>query len=181
MRDVTTYGKECINELKTMGIDTGRIPKDIGFKTSRAKSRFGQCKTKLRNGIITDCEINISSFMLDEDILEDDRFLKQTIIHELLHSMTPNEHHGGEWKRLADKVTRKSNGKYVITRANSFEELGIDRKKVAKPKKIRYQVACPQCGATWNYQRKSKVVNNPENYRCAGCKKTLVRVPNSSL
>lgn len=164
MRDLQQYIRECVEELKTYGIFINEIPE---FKVNtRAKSRFGQCK--YRNGKAY--EINISSFMLDESVLKDDIYLRATIIHELLHAITPGEHHTGEWKRLANKVNVRSGGKYAISRTSSYESMGIKKTSIQK---IKYIVECTGCGLRWEHQRKSKSVKNPQNYVCGRCKGKL--------
>jgi predicted SprT family Zn-dependent metalloprotease len=164
MRDLRKYAAECIAELESFDIDTSSIPADLDWKVSRAKKRYGQCKS--RNGV--PFEINISSFMLDENVLKDDLHLRNTIIHELLHALTPGAHHGGEWKRLANKVNIKSGGKYHIARCSSDENMGIDMKE--KPVKIKYILRCTGCGIKQEYLKKSKVIQHPEWYRCSKCK-----------
>ena len=166
MRDLKKYANECIAELESFGIDTSKIPADLDWKVSRAKQRYGQCKS--RNGKAY--EINISSFMLDENVLKDDIHLRDTIIHELLHALTPGDNHGPKWKRLANEVNVKSGGKYNIQRCSSDEAMGIKRTDHVK---IRHILKCKGCGREYRYQRKSKAVKHPELYRCGFCKSDL--------
>lgn len=169
MRDLNKYFNECITELTNMGISTWEVP-DVDLTISkRAKRRYGQCKT--RNGVAY--EINISEFLLDESVTPDENALKNTIIHEILHALTPGEHHGGEWKHLANIVTQRSGGKYNIKRTTSYEEKGIDRQKVQRPVKIRYILECVKCGNQYKQQRKSKAVKYPERFRCGRCRGSL--------
>ena len=132
MRDLKQYVDECVNELKDYGIDASKVANCIDWKLSKATSRYGQCRLKHGRAY----EINISSFMLDENILEDDVHLKGTIIHELLHALAPKSGHKGKWKLLAREVNIKSNGKYNIQRCNSLSEMGIKRKEFVNPKYI---------------------------------------------
>lgn len=169
MRDLKQYGIECIQELNSYGIDTSKLPKNIEWKVSRAKSRFGQCRYYNRNK----CEINISKFMLDEDVLVDDHHLRDTIIHELLHALTPKCGHKGEWKRLARKVNVNSHGKYNIQRCGNYKEMGIDTDTLLDKRKIKYIVKCKQCGKEYQHIRRSKSVVHPEFFRCGKCKGPL--------
>lgn len=169
MRNLQKYYNECIIELTNMGISTWEVP-DVDLTISkRAKKRFGQCR--FYNGEAY--EINISEFLLDENITPDEDALKNTIIHEILHALTPGEHHSGEWKRLANLVTRRSGGKYNVKRTTSYEEKGIDRQKVQRPVKIRYILECVKCRKQYKHQRKGKAVKHPEWFRCGKCRGNL--------
>ena len=164
MRDLNKYAVECINEIRNYGIDED-FSKWKFVVDGRCSNRMGQCRYSKK-------EIGISKFMLDEKILKDDHWLKDTIIHELLHAVTPYSGHKGKWKQLANQVNVKSGGKYNIMRCGDFDELGIKR----KPKKIKYIVECPQCGYQWKYTRMCKVVKHPEWYSCTkdGCNLRLI-------
>jgi len=175
MRNLQRYGNECIAELADMGIDISGLPVIIWSVNNRAKSRFGQCHNIQSEGR---SEINIAKFLLDENITPDDIGLKNTIIHELLHALAPGEGHRGKWKKLADSVTRKSNGKYVIKRCSSYEEKGVDRDGLQitsrKRSKAKYVIRCEHCGMTATRTRMTKVIRRPDLYRCGRCSGSLV-------
>ena len=85
MRDLTAYAIECMNELDNIGIEYGNI---IEFTVNtRAKKRWGQCRA-----VPGGYSINISSVLLDER--NDEKGLKETIHHELLHSCKGCMNHG---------------------------------------------------------------------------------------
>lgn len=166
MRNLNLYVKECIKEMENYGIDVSKLP-DIEWKVNtRAKKRFGQCIK--RNG---KWEINISYFMLDENILKDDHHLKDTIIHEILHALTPSSGHKGTWRELARQINIRSKGKYDIKRCGSFKEMGITNREIIKPPKVKYILRC-DCGDRY-YARSSKKVRHPGNWFCRRCQQTL--------
>lgn len=163
MRDLKRYVDECVMELSDYGIDASKVAKRLNWRVSRAKQRYGECRFK--NSI--PYEINISRFMLDESVLKNDLYLKNTIIHELLHALAPKAGHKGEWKRLARQVNLGSNGKYNIQRCNSLSEMGIKETAIAKPK---YTLKCKECGNEYYHMRRCRSVNHPELWRCGKCK-----------
>jgi len=77
MRNLDEYAIQCMEELDAIGIEYGNI---IEVKVNtRAKKRWGQCRA-----VPGGYSINISVVLLDER--NDEQGLKETIIHELLHS-----------------------------------------------------------------------------------------------
>lgn len=91
MRDVNVIAIECMRELENIGIKCGNVIK-IDINT-RAKKRWGQCR-KIGNNYI----IEVNQILLREDTDIDG--LKNTIIHELLHTCKGCMKHTGEWKQL---------------------------------------------------------------------------------
>lgn len=79
MKDLKLLVYECIAELNSIGIDCGKI-RNIEMN-ARAKSRWGQCNT-VKSGVF---DIEISSRLLDDSV--EDVITKNTIIHELLHTV----------------------------------------------------------------------------------------------
>lgn len=97
MRDVNVIAIECMRELENIGIKCGNVIK-IDVNT-RSKKRWGQCQ-KIGNNYI----IEVNQILLREDTDIDG--LKNTIIHELLHTCKGCMKHTGEWKQLAEAVKR---------------------------------------------------------------------------
>lgn len=160
MKNFQNLYLECMQELRDIGIEYGCVSKwEINTK---AKKRWGQCED-LGHGYYS---INISVRLLADGV--DDVATKTTILHELLHTCDGCMNHGKEWLRLADEVNRAYG--YNIKRCTSHEEKGIERVKA------NYVVACPCCGAKWEYIRMTKTVQNPNRYRCGKCGVDLVRV-----
>ena len=174
MRDLKRYGVECINEMEAMGIDMSKLPTIDWIVNKRAKRRFGQCCYNRMKGR---CEINISQFLLNEDITPNEDALKNTIIHELLHALNPGEGHKGKWKEMANCITRKSNGRYIIKRCTSYEEKGINKEDLhlTKHKSLqpKYIIRCRECGGQTVRTKKTKVIKRPDLYRCGRCRGKL--------
>lgn len=143
-------------ELDNIGIEYGNI---IDFTVNtRAKKRWGQCKT-----VPGGYSINISSVLLDER--NDEKGLKETILHELLHSCKDCMNHGNSWKQLAQKVN-KTYG-YNIKRTSSVADKGVLEE--TRPPVINHKVVCLDCGHVYTRTNASKLITNTSHYRCGCC------------
>jgi len=159
MKDLYTIANECLQELDNIGIEYGTIKE---FRINkRAKSFYGQCIKKPEGFII-----EIITDMLADDV--PDIELKDTIIHEILHTCENCFNHGKPWKNVADKVN-KAYG-YNISRLANFEI-----KTETKPKVIKYRLHCVGCGQTYERTKKSRFTENPQYYRCGECHGEIVR------
>lgn len=164
MRDLQAYAAACMVELDSIGVP---YCKNVSFSVNlTAKRRWGQCKHN-KDGSHS---INICFILLDESNSEDG--LKNTIIHELLHTVPGGRGHKGEWRRWSEIVNRKLG--YNITRVGSNQSKGV----TSDPRKPKYVVYCPTCGKEWPRFRSSRLTENPELYRCACCNAPLARHQN---
>lgn len=160
MRDLQQYISICQYELASIGIQCGAI-EEIKVNT-RAKRKFGLCQ-KSNNGYI----IEISYILLYEQNPE--LALKNTIIHELLHTCEGCFNHGVQWQVLADKVNKHFG--YHIQRIDSDDDIGI----VYNPCKYKYVLKCKKCGSEFKRMKRSNFVAHPEYYRC-DCGGKIVRI-----
>ncbi len=124
MKNFEKLIKECQADLESIGIKIGKVTK-YSINT-RAKSRWGQCK-QVGNGVF---EINISEQLLQDNIT--DQAAKDTILHEMLHTVDGCMGHKGKWKELAELVNKKL-PQYTIKRVTSSAEKGIVNEHPVKP------------------------------------------------
>lgn len=162
MRDLRRVANECMAEQQLLGIDFGYV--SVWKVNTRALKRWGQCK-RLPNGTF---EININVDLLNE--LNDINGLKDTIHHELLHTVSGCMNHGAKWQALAKKVNSAYG--YHIQRTNSAECKGI----VARTENYKYQVVCPNCGIISKKSRACGVTKSPWRYGCARCHSKELKV-----
>ena len=156
MRDLTTYALECMEELDSIGIEYGNI---IDFTVNtRAKKRWGQCKA-VPGGYL----ININEALLNEKNSEDG--LKNTIMHELLHSCEGCMNHGQKWKEVVGIVNRKLG--YGIKTTSSSAEKGVLEE--TRNIKVKYRIVCKKCGNELTRSKMTKVVKYPSMYQCGKC------------
>ena len=166
MRDLNAIAKECMKMLDDIGIKYGKV---VEFKVNtRAHKRWGQC-----NRVTGGFSININKIFLDDR--NDIDGLKNTIIHELLHTCDGCLNHGPQWKALASKVNDVYG--YNIKRCSDANEKGI--KKDTRPKhkilKYKYEIKCEKCGHVYKRTKMSAIIQHPEQYRCGHCHGNLKR------
>ena len=158
MRNLNVVAIECMREL-----DVANIPYRTVRKwevNTRAKSRWGQCKQVSRG--IFDININIDLLREENDI----DGLKNTIIHELLHTCEGCMNHGDKWKMYADKVNRYYG--YNISRCSNADEKGVTVKR-ENTRKVIHRFKCAGCGQVIERQRESKFTKYYHNYKCGVC------------
>ena len=162
MKDLMKYVGEVERDLDSIGVRYRAVRR--WTVNTRAKKRWGACRA-LGGG---EFEISISARLLADDA--SDQALRDTIAHELLHTVEGCVGHRGKWKALAEKVTRELPG-YSISRLTSAEAKGFHAEQtdeVSAPK-YRYALVCERCGQVIRRQKASKVIRSPWRYRCAKC------------
>jgi predicted SprT family Zn-dependent metalloprotease len=147
---------ECIDELEKIGVPVSMyVSKEVKIKP-RAINTLGQCARKGNT-----YEIAVAKRVVDAGI----KVLENTIYHELLHTCPNCMNHGETWKRWASLVNRKLGLK--ISRCSD----GKDLPPVVQP----YKVACVNCNQVIGRSKRTKLITNPERYRCA-CGGKLVKM-----
>ena len=172
------YANECLTEMKAVGIN---VPNKIKFiVNTRAKSRFGQCSY---DRIAKAYTIDINVDLLNEKcpLIS----LKETLFHEIIHTLPNCMNHGSEFKRYASIVNRKY-GTNVTRCSTTKEKYGIEyakeiaeRDEKKKKPKVKYELFCENCGkvrASGMYQRMPKWYAHAERYHCSVCGGHLERI-----
>ncbi len=106
---------------------------------------------------------------VSQAVLEDEDLLKQTLVHELLHTCPKCRDHGPKWKAYAQTVNEKLG--YRIERTVKTETPAGS----LRHEEIKYILECQSCGAQIKRMRMSKAVKSPWRYRCP-CGGKLKRV-----
>lgn len=146
----------CEKELDALNIP---YAKGIAYSVNtRAKSRWGQCRY---NRATKSYSINIADVLVEPTYVKG---LKNTIIHELLHSVPNGMSHTGEWKRYANMINKHYG--YNIKRTNTDVEKGVALKNNDDSK---YVFVCKECGQIIRRNRKSKFTENFQLYKCGKC------------
>lgn len=155
--------KESECELIEIGLGD-KLNKHISYTINyRAKHRFGQCRNKK--------DINISSWLLEVGTDED---IKNTIIHEILHTFDDTKGHNAKWKYYANYVSRRTN--YDISRCSSIDEV-YEKANVVRPIEettYKWKITCQKCGCVWQQEKMTtRVLNQYRNkgriHRKCGC------------
>lgn len=173
--------EECINELKSIEIDV--LDEKNGIieivLSKRSKSRYGCCKQeepdstsryyeKIRNkryiryGKFKKHKIEISEWVMQLD----EKIIKNTIIHEIIHCFPYCNNHGEEFKKYAQDINE--NLGYNISRVGNkrddYEKSNIEYKENLKP---NYKISCSKCSQVFYRKRIAKNFQN--RYRCGIC------------
>lgn len=170
---------ESIEELKRIGINFDN--KDISIKISkRNNKRYGCCKPsepdenykaitkKSLKGIIIKYEnfkkyeIEISKWVLDLD----EKIIKNTIIHELIHCLANCNNHGIHFKEYA-KLINDNLGYNIARTGNKAEDYKKSNINYSEDIEYRYKIKCTNCGKV--FYRKRLCKNFVKKYRCSKC------------
>lgn len=161
MKNVNDLYAICMEEVKAAGIVPGNIV-SVTINT-RAKKRWGQCK-RLSNGTYT---INISNSLMADNVSIN--AAKNTMAHEILHTVKGCMNHGPEWQTVADKMNRIYPDIYNIKRTTSAEEKGLEGVGRVRNEEWKCKLVCQKCKGVHYYKRESKTVRNYHNYHCGKC------------
>ena len=148
------------NEIRAEFPDIEFCP-TIEYKIDNATTRFGLCRKIDADYAI----ISISKYLF-----RDERKLKNTLLHEMLHTVAGTNGHKGRWKILADRINKTTN--YNIKRTSSFN---TEYEKIIDSK-VKYILRCTECKAEYKYQKETKAVKYYDRYHCGRCKNKLERI-----
>lgn len=163
MKNLTRLFYESMCEVKSVGLEPGDIV-NVSIN-SRAKNRWGQTRRVMNSRYDSIFSIDISDRLLHDNV--SDEAAKETIIHEIIHTIPGCFDHGRQWQIAAEKINAKY-PKYNIKRTNSPEEKGIQ----VTNDDYKYIVSCDVCHKEYGYNRAAKVIKNPNHFRCV-CGGTL--------
>ena len=141
--------KESEKELRDIGLGD-KLKSDIKYTINyRAKKRLGQCVDKR--------DINISSWLLEIGL---DHDIKDTIIHEILHTFKDTIGHKTKWQYYANYVNNRTD--YHITRTTSIDNIYARANKVRPRREVsyKYEITCEKCGKVFYRQKMAKKVFN---------------------
>ena len=148
--------EDCLKMCDELQIPYKKIRKvTINY---RAKKRWGFCKQ-----VDGQFNIEISNRLLNEDA--DEKALKTTILHEILHTVPGCMNHGRAWKYYAGILNQKFG--YNIKRTTSAKEKGVEDISVTLTPKHKF--VCQKCNAEVVRYKESKFTQNHTKYSCAVC------------
>lgn len=159
MKNLNKLYHDCLWDIHSLGINTGKI-NSIAINT-RAKKRWGLTKMNPDGSF----DININASLLRDDL--DDMAAKNTIAHEILHTVKGCFDHKALWQSYADKVNRAYG--YNIKRCTAASEKGLEPVGHVRNENYKYMLTCVDCGGKSYFKRASKAVQHPEWYRCGRC------------
>ena len=158
MKNLDKLFAEVLEDFDALDIKYGKI---VDIKpNSRAQSRWGQCQ-KRADGY----HININVALLADNI--GDQGAKETIAHEICHTIKGCMNHGEQWKHYAQLLSVFG---YNIKRTNSAADKGISTEQHIANKNYKYLIRCEKCGNLNYYTKRSKVVNLIATEKYHGCR-----------
>ena len=170
--------QECIQELNKIGISFK--DKNINICISKRKNkRYGCCKTEnpdedykevTRKGFrYTVRYYNYKRYTIEISkwvMMLDEKIIKNTIIHELIHCMPYCDNHGRHFKKYADIINKKLG--YNISRVgNKKEDFEKSNLEYNEKEEYKYKIQCKKCGKI--FYRKRLQTNFTKKYRCSNC------------
>ena len=163
--DINKLGKifaEVVQQIRSIGIPISNNL-DGPVINRRARTRFGCCKVHREDLGKTVYKIEISDYML----CAEEKYIKEVIAHELLHTCKGCLNHGKKWKEYAALLNKHFG--YNISRVSSYQSMGLPLQRDSESRVARYILVCQKCGGEIHRIRRSKLTDNPENYRCGKC------------
>lgn len=127
------------------------------FEFDRAPRRFGACHGRLR-------KISLSEYLVR---LNEEDQVRNTILHEIAHALTPNERgHGPQWRRKCIEVGIRPDRCYsrAVTRVPRGSWVGICPgcgKQSHMFKKPKARRSCGRCGGRRFSERFEIIWTNP--------------------
>ena len=149
---------ECEAMCKKAGLQIGYVKKI--YINKRLNFAWGRCVTKIKEGY---SNIEINQKLLSEHVPESS--LRNTILHELCHTVPNGSGHKRGWRAAANKIKDVYDIQLSVT--NSAKSLGVIPELCSADK---YIFRCSGCGQVVSYSRRTKFVKNTSDYRCGICK-----------
>lgn len=150
---------ELWRQLRGLGVPVSEKVRPGVRVNSRAKRRLGCC---FYNG--GEYTIEVAARLLGQPGL-----LRETLVHELLHTCPGCRDHGERWKGYAG-VVNEAWGMDIQRTVKVEGEQGPLRRE-----EVKYVLRCEACGKEIGRVRMCKVVKTPWRYRCL-CGGKLKRV-----
>lgn len=154
---------ECYTELSSLGYTRELTSKKYQLHFIDTLKTLGRCKN---------CGSNRYTIYLNKAFadIEKEQNIKNTIMHELIHSLDGCMRHTGRWREIADIVNARLG--YNINRTSSHED--YDKYYTAKKSNsAKYEIKCTKCGCSTKYQRNTKTVQriiaHEGRYSCGVC------------
>jgi predicted SprT family Zn-dependent metalloprotease len=107
--------------------------RDWTFRFDHARRRFGKCSTRRK----------LISLSRPLTLLNSEDEVRDTILHEIAHALTPDDGHGKRWKAMCNQIGARPVRCYT------------DAMVISPPRRVApYQIGCPSCG--WWQERRCR-------------------------
>ena len=116
--------------------------------------------------------------LLNRRIMNDERSVIKTLVHEMAHYVTPLEHHSNLWETRMNKI-----GKFFDVSCTSGRFCDSETSKVLKSfkggrqkEKPKYMVRCVNCGRIVERKRMCSIISTPFLWHCGHCNGSFERI-----
>ena len=158
MHDLQAVFDQCCQRLDQLQIPYAKNCKLL--TDSRLKRSWGSCRKHPDGGYT----IKISPVLLEDSVPIDS--LKDTLFHELLHTVPGAMSHGKTWLQLAKQVNLATG--LDIKRSTTASDKGI-MQDFANDPSVKFLCICESCGAQIVRYRKCDFMRRTNRYRCGTC------------
>lgn len=150
MTDLYLLLQEVKQELINLGYDEIRYNRYSLELNNRYTRTLGTCE-KISYAIY---KISLNSKMLAYDTEMD---LKNTLMHELIHSIKGCMNHGKKFQLIATEVNRKYPKYNIGTHASNINYAKVYKKELRRQIGYKYLVKCQNCNKEWRFKRETKI------------------------
>lgn len=145
--DLVKAMNDIENMMKKENVKIGNIA-DMQYSDKLHHDTWGVCRRhKTSSKVYFTIEINRDLGYEENEY----HLLLETILHEMIHTITGCFNHGTKFKTIGRKFDKYG---YNV---NTYSEKKLNRRTL--PKK-HYKIICKDCGEVYIYQRKTKTVKN---------------------
>lgn len=170
LRDLQKLYEACVHECKDANIPIrdNRVYK-IKFTEHDSESSWGFCvlnKKRMTFSIFINSTLSSEACPIEE--------LKDTVIHELLHTCPRCQGHGKTWMKYAGILNEKYGYELTTTRD--------DDAVFHKGKPVLHRYICKTCGSVFNLRTENETYFNPNaRFICVFCRSPYPKTPAWSL
>lgn len=151
--------EEAKEELEALNIPFGKI---VALEVSHTLTSYGDCRRLYDNCF----RIRVNRELLKN---ASDVIVKETIIHEILHTCAGCMNHGKTWQAYANLVN-DAYPRYKISRLSSYNRTHV---KLKTRDTAKYIATCMSCNKEYLFFRKTYVVDclihDPTSCKCSIC------------
>ena len=152
LTDLNTLMNECKKELIDLGYYEVMNKSYMICFNSRFKAKLGQIKM-----IPGGYQIDINSHFAE--IYPEG--VRNTIMHELIHSLQGCMNHGNKWQTIAKLVNNTLH--YNVTTTSYYEKYQKYYNAHSNKSTNNYTLTCAPCNHKWNYKKRTKLITKIQN------------------
>jgi len=156
-----------VGELKTRSKKLRGITYTVGKITPSVSTGYGVLPN------IVNSVLKTNYIGINKKLIGDSFSIKQTIVHELIHTVSGCNNHGSNFQKYA-RLINKHYPEYKVSTYYVPESAELE--KMPATKKPKYVVTCETCGTKSYFYRKCKTLDIISRCTCKKCKNSNFKV-----